>query len=136
MTSNLNPYLNFDGNALEALEFYREVLGGELKTNTFGEFGNDDAAVKDKIMHGQLTSAAGYTLMAADIMPGMEFRQGTTMTISISGDDADQLRGYFKQLAEGGTVSVELAKQPWGDEFGMCTDRYGVSWMVDIYPAS
>ena len=136
MSSILNPYISFDGNAREAMEFYHGVFGGELKTNTFAEFGNDDEAVKDKIMHGMLTTAAGYNLMAADLMPGMEHRPGTTMTVSLSGDDADELHGYFKQLAEGGSISVEMAKQPWGDEFGMCTDRFGVSWMVDIYPAS
>ncbi len=136
MTSNLNPYISFDGNAKEALEFYREVFGGDLKMNTFGEYGNDDEAVKDKIMHGTLTTSAGYTLMAADTMPGMVHQPGSTLTVSISGDDADPLQGYFKQLAEGGTISVEMAKQPWGDEFGMCTDRFGVAWMVDIYPAS
>lgn len=134
MTSVLNPYISFDGNAREALEFYQGVFGGELSVNTFGEFGNEDAAVKDKIMHGNLSTPSGYTLMASDLMPGMEHRPGTTMTVSLSGDDADELKGYFEKLAEGGTVTMELAKQAWGDEYGMCTDRFGIDWMVDIYP--
>ena len=52
--------------------------------------------------------------------------------MSLSGDDADELRGYWEKLSDGGTVSVPLEKQMWGDEFGMCTDRFGVAWMVNI----
>lgn len=135
MTSQLNPYLSFDGNAREALEFYREVFGGDLSLNTYGEFGDAETENADKIMHGMLTSPSGYVLMAGDLMPGMENQPGTNYTISLSGDDADELRGYFERLSAGGTVTVPLEKQIWGDEFGQCIDRFGVPWMVDIYPA-
>ena len=132
MTSRLNPYLHFDGNAREAVEFYRSVFGGELTANTYGEFGNPDPAVAGRIMHAQLETPEGYTLMAADLPPGAEYRPGTTMTVSLSGDTNSPLREYWEKLSEGATVSVPLEKQMWGDEFGQLTDRYGVAWMVNI----
>jgi len=132
MTSRLNPYISFDGNAREAMEFYREVFGGTLRMNTFGEYGDPTAPGADKIMHGQLETERGFTLMGADMPPGMEHRPAGNVTISLSGDDAAELRGYWEALSEGGTVTVPLEKQMWGDEYGSCTDRFGVAWMVDI----
>jgi PhnB protein len=134
MASRLNPYLSFDGNAREALEFYTAVFGGTLRMNTFGEYGQPDTPFADKIMHGMLETDAGFTLMGADFPPGQEYTPGNSYSVSLSGDDADELRGYWAKLVEGGTVSVPLEKQMWGDEFGMATDRYGVAWMVDIVP--
>ena len=131
MASRLNPYLNFDGNAREAMEFYSGVLGGELTLNTFGELGGPDAPTPDNIMHGQLVSERGYWLMGADTAPGTEGAPANS-SVSISGDDGDALRGYFEQLADGGQITVPLEKQMWGDEFGMLTDRFGITWMVNI----
>jgi PhnB protein len=70
--------------------------------------------------------------MGADTPPGMEHNPGTNITVSLSGDDADELRGYWEKLSDGGTVSVPLEKQMWGDEFGSCVDQFGVPWMVNI----
>jgi PhnB protein len=80
-----------------------------------------------------LETDAGYTLMASDTPTGMEHNPGTNIAISLSGDDADELRGYWNKLSDGGTVAVPLEKQMWGDEFGMCVDRFGIGWMVDIH---
>jgi PhnB protein len=132
MTSRLNPYLSFNGNARDAMDFYRSVFGGELTVSTHGEFGNPDPAMADKVMHAQLETDAGYTLMASDIMPDMPFNPGNTNTVSLSGDDGDPLRQYWEKLSDGGTVTLPLEKQMWGDEFGMCTDRFGTPWMVNI----
>jgi PhnB protein len=132
MASRLNPYISFDGNAREAMEFYRSVFGGTLTMNTFGEYGAPDAPEADKIMHGQLETDSGLTLMGADTPPGTEYHPGDNIAVSLSGDDADELRGYWQKLSDGGTVSVPLEKQMWGDEFGMCVDPYGISWMVNI----
>ncbi|WP_328469935.1 VOC family protein [Actinoplanes sp. NBC_00393] len=132
MTSRLNPYLTFNGNAREALEFYRSVLGGELTINTFGDVGTPDPGIKDKVMHGQLTAADGNTLMGSDCPPGMEFQPGNSMTVSLSGDSGDGLREIWEKLAEGATIGVPLEKQMWGDEFGQLVDRFGVPWMVNI----
>ncbi|MFI7385581.1 VOC family protein [Streptomyces sp. NPDC049813] len=133
MTSRLNPYISFDGDARQALEFYQDALGGELALNTFGEAGAPGAEqVADQIMHGMLETPAGFTLMAADTPPGMEYKPGDNISVSLSGDDDAELRGYWEKLSAGGTVAVPLAKQMWGDVFGMCTDRFGITWMVNI----
>ncbi|MCP2321978.1 PhnB protein [Hamadaea flava] len=132
MSTRLNPYLNFPGSCKEAMEFYQEVLGGDLKLTTFGEFGSDDAATKDQIMHALLETPAGFTIMASDLPPGMEHQPGQNISISISGEDADALRGYWDKLAAKGTVTMALEKQMWGDEYGSCVDQFGVPWMIDI----
>ncbi|MFC9761613.1 VOC family protein [Rhodococcus jostii] len=132
MTSRLNPYISFDGNARQAMEFYKDVFGGTLALNTFGEYGAPEGEGADKIMHAMLESDTGYTLMGADTPPGMEHNPGTNIAVSLSGDDGDLLRGYWAKLADGGSVSVPLEKQMWGDEFGACTDKFGISWMVNI----
>lgn len=132
MPSRLNPYIQFDGNAREAMEFYRDVFGGELSLNSFADFGMDDPANADKTMHAQLETERGFTLMASDTAPGMEYRPGTNVAISLSGEDADELRAYWEKLSSDGAVAVPLEKQMWGDEFGMCVDRFGIQWMVNI----
>lgn len=108
MTSQLNPYISFDGNAREAMEFYQDVLGGELTMHTFGEYGDPSAPEAEKIMHGMLQSDLGFTLMGADTPPGMPYNPGDNIAISLSGDDADTLRGYWTRLSDGGDVAV-----PW-----------------------
>lgn len=132
MSSRLNPYISFAGNARQAMEYYQSVLGGTLTLNTFGQFGDPDAEGADKVMHAMLETDKGFTLMGADTPPGMSFNPGDTMTVSLSGDDASELRAYWDKLSDGGTVSVPLEKQMWGDEFGQCVDRFGVAWMVNI----
>lgn len=132
MVSRLNPYLSFDGDARQAMEFYKEVFGGELTLHTFGSFGRPDAPESDKIMHGMLEAPNGFTLMGADTPPGMEYQGGGGFSVSLSGEDETELRGYWEKISAGGTVSVPLDKQMWGDVFGMCTDRFGVPWMVNI----
>jgi PhnB protein len=135
MTARLNPYISFPGTAREALEFYASVFGGDLALSTFGEFGQRDAPEADKIMHGMLTTEQGFTLMGADTPPGMPYKPGDNIAVSLSGDDAAELRGYWEKLSEGGQVTVALEKQMWGDEFGMCIDRFGIGWMVNIAQA-
>jgi PhnB protein len=131
VASRLNPYVSFAGNARQAMEFYENVFGGTLTVHTFGEFGapGDDA---DKIMHAMLETDNGFTLMASDTPPGMDRTTGNNFAVSLSGDDAEELRGYWERLSEGGTVMMALEKQMWGDEFGMCEDRFGTPWMVNI----
>ncbi|MCX5522400.1 VOC family protein [Streptomyces bobili] len=132
MASRLNPYISFGGDARKAMEFYKEVFGGTLVLNTFGEFGQQDAPQADQIMHAMLETPSGFTLMASDTPPGMNVTRGDNISVSLSGDDAAALRGYWEKLSAGGSVSVPLEKQMWGDVFGMCTDRFGIPWMVNI----
>ena len=132
MASRLNPYITFGDNCREAMQFYESVFGGQLTLNTFGDFGAADGPDADKIMHAQLETDQGFTLMASDTAEGMETRSGSNISISLSGDDAGQLRGYWDKLSSDGNVTMPLEKQMWGDEFGMCTDKFGIAWMVDI----
>ena len=131
MTSRLNPYIGFDGNARQAMEFYRDVFGGELALNTFGESGAAAPGDEDKIMHAMLETSSGFTLMGSDAPSGMPRDEGSRIQISLSGDDAT-LRDYFQKLSQGGSVTMPLEKQMWGDEFGMLVDPFGVQWMVNV----
>lgn len=132
MSTRINAYLNFRDNAREAMDFYHSVFGGELTRSTFGEYhASEDPAEQDKIMHSQLETDGGQVLMAADTPNSMEYTPGG-YSISLSGEDEAELRGYWDKLAEGGSVTMPLEKAPWGDTFGMCVDKFGVSWLVNI----
>jgi PhnB protein len=132
MASRLNPYLNFNGITRQALEFYTSVFGGNLTLTTFADFGAKDSPDADRIMHGMLETDAGYTIMAADVSSEMEHHPVSGLSLSISGDDTDTLHGYWDQLSGSGTITMPLQKQAWGDEFGMCVDKFGVPWMINI----
>ena len=132
MPSRLNPYISFQGTARAALEFYQSVFGGTLTLNTFGEFGAGDAPHADQIMHGMLETEDGFTLMGSDVPEGMkDVTVGNNIVVSLSGDD-EKLRDYWEKLSSAGTVSMPLEKQVWGDEYGACTDQFGIDWMVNI----
>ncbi len=133
MSSRLNPYLAFDGTAREAMEFYRSVFGGELEINTFGEYGGAPEGLSDDgVMHALLKTSSGFVLMASDTPPDVQVQQGSAISVSLSGTDSDELRGYWEKLSADGTVTMPFEKQMWGDEFGMCVDKFGVPWMVDV----
>ena len=132
MASQLNPYLNFNGNARQALEFYASVFGGTPTLSTFADLGAAESPDADRIMHGALETEAGYSIMAADVTSEMEYHPMAGFSVSLSGDDADDLHAYWNKLSAGGTTTMPLAKQVWGDEFGMCIDQFGVSWLVNI----
>ena len=133
MTTRLNPYLSFRDNAREAMDFYHSVFGGELTRSTFGEYhASEDPAEQDKIMHSMLVTDGGLALMAADTPNAMDNTPGTNFSVSLSGEDDAELRGYWEKLSKGGTVTVPLEKAPWGDSFGMCVDKFGINWMVNI----
>jgi PhnB protein len=132
VASRLNPYLNFSSSARQAMEFYKSVFGGTLALNTFADYGPKDAPNANEVMHAMLETDNGFTLMASDLPPGMELSVGNNISISLSGDDGDELRGYWEKLSEGGTVTMPLEKQMWGDEFGMCVDQFGIAWLVNI----
>ncbi len=139
MPTSLNPYLSFKDNTREAMDFYRSVFGGELTLSTFKELNaSQDPSEDDKIMHSVLKADNGIEFMASDTPDRMEYRLGTNFNMSLSGEDESELTGYFEKLSAGGTISMPLQKAIWGDTFGMCTDKFGVGWMVNIsaQPAS
>lgn len=135
MGTMLNPYLSFRDDAREAMDFYQSVFGGEVTRMTFGDIGMaEDPADAQKVMHSMLVTDSGLALMCADTPSSMELTPGTNFAISLSGDDAEQLRRWWEGLSASGQIVQPLEPAPWGDTFGMCIDRFGVSWMVDITP--
>ena len=135
MTTLLNPYLSFRDNAREAMEFYQTVFGGELSVSTFGDFhASEDADEQDLVMHSQLDTPHGLTIMASDTPKAMNYQPGSTISISLSGRSTDdaELRGYWERLQDGADITMPLDTAPWGDQFGMLTDRFGTHWMVSI----
>jgi PhnB protein len=133
MPTKLDPYINFKDNTRQAMEFYQSIFGGELSLSTFKEFNaSEDPSEDNKIMHAQLKTSNGIHFMAADTPNRMEYNPGTNFNLSLSGDDEAELTGYYSKLSAGGQVIQPLEKAPWGDSFGMCTDKFGISWFVNI----
>lgn len=133
MQTALNPYISFKDNAREAMTFYESVFGGTLTIAPFKDFNaSEDPAENDKVMHAALKINAAFTLMASDTPNAMEYKPGANVSLSLNGDDDGELTAYFAKLAEGGTVTMPLAPAPWGDKFGMLTDKFGLCWMVNI----
>jgi PhnB protein len=131
--TTLNPYLNFPGTARDAITFYARVFGGEPTVSTFGEFGMaQDPAQADLVMHSQLTSPSGLVLMASDSPDSADLVVGSNVSVSLSGDDEAELRGYWDALVDGGQVTVPMEASPWGDVFGMLVDKFGINWLVNV----
>ena len=134
MVTRLNPYITFGGNAREAMEFYRTVFGGELDVNTWAEqpgMPGSSPDMNDKVMHAMLTVSDSVTIMGAD-MPDHPGPKGAPISVSLSGEDEDQLRGWWDKLSDGAEITAPFEKAPWGDIFGMCVDKFGVNWMVNV----
>lgn len=133
MQTKLNPYLNFKDKTREAMEFYKTVFGGKLTISTFKEFhASQDPSEDNKIMHAELNAGDGIVFMAADTPNRMEYHPGTSINMSLTGEDEAELKGYFSKLSAGGKVTQPLEKAIWGDSFGMCTDKFGINWFVNI----
>ncbi len=133
MQTKLNPYLSFKDNARQAMQFYQTVFGGKLTMSTFKEFNaSQDSSEDNKIMHATLEVDNCITFMASDTPNPMEYKAGTNYSMSLIGDNEAELRGYFEKLSAGGNTTMPLGKAIWGDTFGMLTDKFGVSWLVNI----
>jgi len=133
MATILNPYLGFRDNARDAMNFYQSVFGGELTVSTFADYhASEDPAEQDKIMHAMLVGENGLVLMGADTPNAMEYTPGSSISVSLSGEDEALLRGYWDKLVDGGSVTMPMEKAPWGDVFGMLTDKFGVAWLVNV----
>lgn len=129
--TKLSPYLNFNGNTREAMEFYKAALGGELKIMTFGNFPGMPDELKDKVMFAQLESGS-LTIMAWDPPPWQTVQGGDTVNLILSGSDKETLTSYWEKLSAGGQILTPLEKQMWGDTFGIFKDKFGIQWMVNI----
>ena len=124
------PYIGFQGQAEEALTFYQSVFGGELNISRYRDMGMEENP--DWVMHGQLDTDMGWSLMASDNPQGVT--GGSRINVCIWGDDEARMTEFFNALADGGTVEMPLEKQAWGDSFGGLRDRFGIDWGVNIDP--
>lgn len=134
MEPTLNPYLIFNGNAADAMKFYQSVYGGKVTMQTFAEAKMVKAKGEEhRIIHAALTSGP-LTLMSSDspMDPNRQAKFGNNVQLSVMGTDASKLTNVYNRLAEGGKVEMPLAKQFWGDTFGMVTDKFGIRWMISI----
>ncbi len=126
------PYLNFNGNTAEAMQFYAGALGGKiLFQQTFGESPMESPdSMKDKIMHATVQAGA-LTMMFSDCMPGREASNGNNISLSLNFTDVPSIDKTFVALSDGATITMELQDTFWGARFGMLTDKFGINWMFN-----
>lgn len=144
-------HLNFHGEAREALEFYRSVFGGEISIATYGQFGlPPESPDADKVVFGQVSADNGFRVLAYDVpgqdapagpAPATRRENGTTVTtekffLSVQSETLEEATGYWKGLSEGAGVIEPFGPAQWGPAFGMLTDRYGITWIVDVATAN
>ncbi len=142
--TTINPYLNYNGTAEEAFNLYKSVFGGEFgvvarmkDTPPQPWMENLSESDQNKIMHISLTLPNGSVLMASDVLEssGFTVEPGNLYNLSITAESEEEADSIFKALSEGGTVRMAMEKTFWGAYFGMCTDRYGIQWMINYdYP--
>ena len=134
MVTRLNPYITFGGNAREAMEFYQSALGGELTVSTWSEMPDmpgNSPQMADKLMHAMLTVNDSVAIMGAD-MPDHPGPKDSSISVSLSGEDENELRRWWDKISDGAEITAPFEQAPWGDTFGMCVDRFGVHWMVNV----
>ncbi|GAA4692430.1 VOC family protein [Nocardioides conyzicola] len=132
MPARVTPYLNFPGNAREAMEFYQSIFGGELDITSFADIGRAADPSQEKLVaHSMLRGATGVVLMASDSPTPQDHQGAGAFSVALGGDAAD-LTAYWTQLASGGTVSVPFATSAWGSMHGQCTDKFGTAWQVNV----
>ncbi|MBD8079583.1 VOC family protein [Cellulosimicrobium arenosum] len=133
MSVQISPYLNFDGDAREAIELYGSVFGAEPAIDTFDSVGPvDDPATAKKVMHSQVEVPGVGTVMASDVPPGTPAPPHGTIALSGGQEEREQLHAWFAALSDGARDVMGIETAPWGDEFGMVTDRFGTVWMVNV----
>ena len=133
MTIAVTPHLNFRGSAREALEFYRDAFGGELTIISYADMGNTDPQTADHVVWGQVSAPDGFRVMAYDVPAGRPWSPGEApFFVSVRGDDVEEVRGYWDALVDGATVVAPLASSGWAPLYGMLTDRFGVTWVLDV----
>lgn len=134
MSVNVVTHLNFRGNARAALAFYQTVFGGDLTIITYQDMGNvENPAEANQVVWGQVADASGPRVMAYDVPSSRPWSQGDSpFFISLRGDTAEEVTTYWEKLAVGSTVIVPLAPSQWAPLYGMLTDPFGVTWVVDV----
>jgi PhnB protein len=137
MSIETTTHLNFDGQAREALDHYASVFGGEVASMTYGAMdATDEPAWADRIVFGQVTTPAGFRIMAFDVWPGQPYDQGSNaFYVYVHGDDAAEIERYWAGLLDGAEVRQPLGPSAWAPLAGQLRDRYGVVWALDVAPA-
>lgn len=131
-TIQLSPYINFQGKAREAMEFYHKVLGGHLVLQTINEHGvSREASAGESIMYARLETD-GALIIASDGHPDYPAKVGDNMAITLGGTDKDRFTNIFNELSAGGYIKMPLTEQPWGANVGWLMDKFGINWMVNI----
>jgi PhnB protein len=138
--AKVNPYLNFNGTAEAAFNLYKNVFGGEFtQLSKFKDVPSDSILSDEdanRVMHVGLHISAETILMASDTLSSMQpVNEGNNISISVDTASEDEATRIFNGLAEGGQITMPLDKTFWGAYFGMCTDAFGINWMVNYdYP--
>ncbi|MER6946775.1 VOC family protein [Nonomuraea sp. NPDC000554] len=134
MSVNVVTHLNFRGDARAALTFYQSVFGGDLAVVTYKDAGNvQEPSEADQVMWGQVAADNGFRVMAYDVPSRLTWDQGeNAFFVSVRGDAAEEVAGYWEKLSEGATVLQPLGPAQWAPLYGMLKDRFGVTWVVDI----
>jgi PhnB protein len=134
MTVTVVPHLNFRGDARAALEFYRSAFGGELVITTYQDMGAvENPAEADQVVWGQVTGPNGFAVMAYDVPASRPWSRGDDpFFVSVRGTDAGELTAAWERLADGAGIRQPLGPAPWAPLYGMLTDRFGVTWVLDI----
>ncbi len=134
MTVKTTTHLNFRGNARAALEFYQSVFGGQLAVVTYGDAGAaQDATEAGQVMWGQVAAESGFAIMAYDVPARLSWHPGEIpVFVSVRGNAADELTGYWERLSAGATIVQPLGPAGWSPLYGMLKDRFGVTWVFDI----
>ncbi|GAA0274269.1 VOC family protein [Cryptosporangium japonicum] len=134
MTITTTTHLNFRGDARAALEFYHSIFGGEIVLATYADAHTaQDAAEPNWITFGQVTAENGFSVMAYDVQVRRPFERGAnSFFVSVRGTSADEISTFWKGLSEGATIVEDLAPAGWSPLYGMLTDRFGVTWVLDV----
>ena len=136
MNQNLKSttHINFRGDARAALEFYRDVFGGELTVITYGAMNAAQRPEEaDQIMWGQVTAPSGFAVMAYDVPADRPYDKGIAPFFeSVRGASVEDVTPIWERLSEGASIVQELEPSPWAPAYGMLTDRFGVTWVIDV----
>ncbi len=132
----LNPYLNFNNNTEEVFNFYKSVFGGEFQMvmrfkDVPAEY-RGPAHEDNKIMHIALP-VGGNTLMGSDVPEAMgKIVEGNNFQLSLTPDSKEEADKLFSALSAGGKVTMPMSDAFWGAYFGMCVDKFGINWMINV----
>jgi PhnB protein len=134
MTIQTTTHLNFRAHARAALTFYQSVFGGEIAivthSQTYPEFAPEEA---DLVAWGQVESPDGFRIMAFDVPKARPYDAGiSAVFVSVRGETAEEIQGYWDKLAQGGAVLFPIGPSGWSPLYGMLTDRFGITWVLDV----